>query len=188
MKSSSYAKPGIGHRNRLPQRCGRQGTRESTVGPGQLPAHQWPRAARPPPPYISLSLEWPIISLQLKRQWSLLQQPECSQALGSESQHRSRGDWNGDFTVILPFTTPEGAVRIAFVISRGVLSPFGKEFPLYLLHWTLGGNTDEKLWNLHQMLLNGAERRLSSYSLRVNSFLPNSCLLNCEMWYVLNSS
>lgn len=142
----------------------------------------------PPPPYISLSLEWPIISLQLKRQWSLLQQPECSQALGSESQHRSRGDWNGDFTVILPFTTPEGAVRIAFVISRGVLSPFGKEFPLYLLHWTLGGNTDEKLWNLHQMLLNGAERRLSSYSLRVNSFLPNSCLLNCEMWYVLNSS
>lgn len=141
-----------------------------------------------PPPDISLSLEWPIISLQLKRQWSLLQQPECSQALGSESQHRSRGDWNGDFTVISPFTTPEGAVRITFVISRGVLSPFGKEFPLYLLHWTLGGNTDEKLWNLHQMPLNGAERRLSSYPLRVNSFLPSSWLLNCEMWHVLNSS
>lgn len=136
----------------------------------------------------SLSLEWPIISLQLKRQWSLPWQPECSQALGSKSEHRSRGDWNGDFTVISPFTTPEGALRITFVISRGVPSPFGKEFPLYLLHWTLGGNTDEKLCNLHQMPLSGAERRLSSYSLRVNSFLPTSCLLHCEMWHVLNCS
>lgn len=141
LKYLSYAKPGIGHRNRLPQRCGLQGTRESSPVAPCVTHPLYQCGAHP----LYQLLRWSVISLQLKRQWSLLQQPECQQALGSESQHRSRGDWNGDFTVISPFTTPEGAVRITFVISRGVLSPFGKEFPLYLLQWTPGGNTAEKL-------------------------------------------